>query len=84
MPKKEKAKNSNHSMWTIAWRNAENEDGETSGGWDSFNLREDIVNLANTLVRECNVSEDDIIIFPPKSGKHKIPYDEIETEGMRK
>lgn len=61
-------------MWTICWTNAEHGDG-----WDRFEHREDIINLANTLVREGNVSEEDILIFPPEAEVLTIPYNELEN-----
>ena len=66
-------------MWTICWENAENDEGEINSGWERFKTREDIINLANTLVREYNVYGNDILIFPPKANKFKIPYNEIEN-----
>ena len=62
-------------MWTICWSSKENGDG-----WDRFESREDIINLANTLVLEGDVCEDDILIFPPEADDLTIPYDEIENE----
>lgn len=62
-------------MWTICWKSA-----EAGGGWDQFESRDDIINLANTLVREGNVREDDILIFPPAAAGLTIPYDEIEND----
>ena len=61
-------------MWTICWTSDKNGDG-----WDRFETREDVINLANTLVREGDVSEDDILIFPPEADDLAIPYDEIEN-----
>ena len=68
----------NNDKWTICWKNAVNDDGETNSGWDEFDTRDDIINLADTLVRECNVDESDIRIFPPEAGKKAVPYDEID------
>jgi hypothetical protein len=62
-------------MWTVCWK-----DDEQRDRWDRFEIREDVVNLVNTLVREVDVSEDDILIFPPEADELTIPYDEIENE----
>ena len=72
-----------NDKWTICWNNAENDDGETSGGWDEFDTSDDINNFAETLVLECDVDEDDIRIYPPKAGKLAIPYDKIEDYEKR-
>ena len=61
-------------MWTICWSSKEHGDG-----WDRFEEREDIVNLANTLVCEGDVCENDILIFPPTADDLTIPYDELEN-----
>ena len=61
-------------MWTICWTSAENGDD-----WDRFGSREDVVNLANTLYREGDVCEDDMLIFPPEADELAIPYNEIEN-----
>ena len=60
-------------MWTICWTSAEHGDG-----WDRFKTREDIINLANTLVREGEVAETDILIFSPEADNYTIPYNELE------
>jgi hypothetical protein len=65
-------------MWTICWNNAGNEEGEINGGWEKWATRDDVIARANTLVRECDVCESDILIFPPKSDKFTIPYDSLE------
>lgn len=62
-------------MWTICWKSA-----ETGDGWDQFETRDDIINLANTLVLEGDVREEDILIFPPAAAELTIPYDEIEID----
>jgi len=62
-------------MWTICWSSEEHGDG-----WDRFETREDIINLANTLVCEGDVCADDIFIFPPEADELTIPYDELENE----
>jgi len=59
-------------MWTICWSSTEKGDG-----WDRFETREEIINLANTLVREGDVCESDILIFPPEADALTIPYDEL-------
>lgn len=61
-------------MWTICWTSEEKGDG-----WDRFETREDIINLANTLVREGDACKEDILIFPPEADELTIPYDEIEN-----
>ena len=61
-------------MWTVCWK-----DDEQRDKWDRFETREDVINLANTLVREVDVCEDDILIFPPEADDLAIPYDEIEN-----
>ena len=66
-------------MWTICWVNAENDDGETTDGWERWEERDDVINRANTLVRECGVCEDSILIFPPEADDLTIPYDELEN-----
>ena len=66
-------------MWTICWSGAVTDDGETIDGWERWNDRDDIINRANILVRECDVCEDDIIIFPPEADELTIPYGELEN-----
>ncbi len=61
--------NTPNTMWTICWTG-----GEEKDGWDRFETREDVINFANTLVREGNVYEADILIFSPE----EMLYDEIE------
>ena len=61
-------------MWTICWSSKEHGDG-----WDRFEAREDVINLANTLHLEGDVCADDILIFPPEADELTIPYDEIEN-----
>jgi len=65
-------------MWTLCYSGAENDAGETMDGWERWETRDDVINRANTLVRECNVCEDDILIFPPEADELTIPYDELE------
>jgi hypothetical protein len=65
-------------MWTLCWRNGVTENGDIIGGWEQWADKDDIINRSNTLVRECDVAESDIKIFPPEAGKLAIPYDEIE------
>ena len=60
-------------MWTICWTSAED------SGWDRFDGRGDVINLSNTLVREGDVCEDDILIFPPEADGLTIPYSELEN-----
>jgi len=62
-------------MWTVCWKSA-----EIGGGWDSFKTRDDIITFSNTLVREGDVREDDILILPPAANNLVIPYDEIESD----
>ena len=59
-------------MWTICW------DGSGGHGWDRFESRDDVINLANTLVREGGIDEDNILIFPPKADTLRVPYDSLE------
>ena len=66
-------------MWTICWTGAINDDGETNDGWERWETRDDVITRANTLVRELDVCEDDILIFPPEPGELAIPYDELEN-----
>ena len=67
------------NMWTICWTGAENDDGETTDGWERWEERGDVINRANTLVRECGVCEDSILIFSPEADSLTIPYDELEN-----
>ncbi len=60
-------------MWTICWASH-----DFSGGWERFESREDVINFANTLVREADICEEDILIFSPEADSFTIPYDEIE------
>lgn len=60
-------------MWTICWTDSDGHDQ-----CDRFEEREDIINLANTLVREGDISEDAILIFPPAADALTIPYSELE------
>jgi hypothetical protein len=62
-------------MWTICWK-----DDEQRDRWDRFESRKDVIDLINTLIREVDVCEDDILIFPPEADDLTIPYDEIENE----
>jgi len=62
-------------MWTLCWTGAEIENG-----WERWETREDIITRTNTLVLECDVCEDDILIFPPQANKLIIPYGEIEDK----
>ena len=48
-------------MWTICWTGAVNDDGETNDGWDRWDDYEDVLNHANTLVRELDVGDDKTI-----------------------
>jgi hypothetical protein len=66
-------------MWTICYNCAKNDDGETKDGWERWETREDVITRVNTLVLECDVCEDDILIFPPEANDLTIPYDEIEN-----
>ena len=66
-------------MWTICWTGAVSDDGETNDGWERWETRDDVITRANTLVRELDVCEDDILIFPPEAGELAIPYDELEN-----
>lgn len=59
-------------MWTICWTS------DQGDGWDRFDTREDVINLANTLVREGNAAPCDILIFPPEADEFSISYDVIE------
>ncbi len=61
-------------MWTICWTG-----GEEKDGWDRFETREDVINFANTLVREGNVYEADILIFSPEADSYTVPYDSLEA-----
>lgn len=66
-------------QWTLLWRNADPEYdiGEwKKEGWIQFPKREDIINFANTLVREGGVPDEDIIIFSPDA--NRIGYNELE------
>jgi hypothetical protein len=65
-------------MWTICWSGAVNDNGETKDGFERWETKEDVINHANTLVRECGVCEDDILIFPPEADELTISYDELE------
>jgi len=60
------------------WSGAMNDEGETMDGWERWDDRDDIINRANNLVRECGVCEDDILIFPPAADDLTITYGEIE------
>ena len=62
-------------MWTLCWSSTEKGDG-----WDRFETHEDVINFANALVREGDVCEDDILIYPPEADDLTIPYDELEKE----
>ena len=61
----------NQPKWTVCWKS-----GDKGDGWNQFPNRDDVVNLINTLVREGNVNESDILIFPPDA--RKIAYDNLE------
>lgn len=60
-------------MWTICWTSSEHGDG-----WDRFETREDIINFANTLVREGDICEEDILIFSPEADSYTVAYDDLE------
>ena len=60
-------------MWTICWISKEH-----GNGCDRFKEKEDIINLANTLVREGDVNEKDVFIFPPEAEKLVLPYNELD------
>ena len=60
-------------MWLICWKSTEHGDG-----WDRFETREDIINLANTLVLEGEVDPCDILILPPEAEGLAIAYDVLE------
>jgi hypothetical protein len=49
-------------MWTICWKSKKHGDG-----WDQFPTRDDILNLANTLVLEGDVDENENFHFPAGS-----------------
>jgi hypothetical protein len=70
-------------MWTICWTGAVNDDGETKDGWERWDDLDDVINHANTLVRELDVCEDSILIFPPAADELTIPYGEIENYNER-
>ena len=67
-------------MWTLCYTGAENDDGETKDGFERWETHEDVIARANTLVRECDVCEDSIPIFPPEAYELVIPYNELEQE----
>lgn len=60
-------------MWTICWASR-----DFSGGWDRFETREDIINFANTLVREGDICEEDILIFSPEADSYTVAYNDLE------
>ena len=60
-------------MWTICWIGA-----ETGDGWDRFESKWDIINIANTLVIEGDVAPCDILIFPPEAEALAVSYDVLE------
>ena len=60
-------------MWTICWTSYEHGDG-----WDRFESREDVINFANTLVREGDICEEDILIFSPEADSFTVAYDDLE------
>jgi len=66
-------------MWTICWTGAVNGGGKTNDGFERWETKEDVIAHANTLARECGVSEEDILIFPPEADALAIPYDELEN-----
>lgn len=63
-------------MWTICWIGREEKDG-----WDRFETREDVIDFANTLVREGDICEEDILIFSPEADSYTVPYDSLEGGG---
>ena len=65
-------------MWTLCYSGAKNDEGETMDGWERWDDREDVINRVNTLVCECDVCGDDILIFPPEADELTIPYNELE------
>lgn len=65
--------NIHNTKWTVCWKSEDH-----GNGWDRFPERDDVINFTNTLVREGDVKESDILIFPPTADSLIIPYGNIE------